>query len=87
MTGNAKSGRPPRDTTARTTACRFAAATSAAACSRARAEVADRQLGRDGLRRQPVSGGDQTLGEKWDVEAKVRGRVVGGRFVGGEEIE
>jgi hypothetical protein len=78
----ARSGRPPRDTTALTRSGRSAAAISAAAAG-ARSEAADRELAE---RSEPVDRADHAAREQLDVEPKPSGDQVLGLLLGRQEI-
>ena len=65
---HARSGRPPRETTASTGSGRRAAATRAAAGAGAGAEVAQPEAVSVGVPAQPMTGGSETVRQQLDVE-------------------
>ena len=86
----ARSGRPPRDTTARTTSGR--SAKCAAACKRGRgsgagAEIADPQVSGVLFLPQPVGHPYHPVGEQPDVETELPGDLVDALLVLGKQIE
>ncbi len=85
--GPAKSGLPPRDTTARTLPGRCAAASTAAAAPVLAAEITDRETLQVRLAANPIGYGNQAPDEQMDVETQLRGAHIDRFLFGRKKID